>query len=60
MHIEVDDRGVTRNVAGKPANANVCFDPQTERFFNLVIQRIDFAESAAAGCMHFGTQACVT
>ena len=40
MHIEVDDRGVTRNVAGKPANASVCFDPQTERFFNLVIQRL--------------------
>ncbi len=40
MHIEVDDRGVTRNVPGKPANASVCFDPQTERFFSLVIQRL--------------------
>jgi purine nucleosidase len=40
MHIEVDDRGVTRNITGKPANASVCFDPQTERFFTLVIQRL--------------------
>ena len=40
MHIEVDDRGITRNVAGKTANASVCFDPQTDRFFNLVIQRL--------------------
>lgn len=40
MHIEVDDRGVTRNIANKPPNARVCLDPQTERFFDLVIDRL--------------------
>jgi len=40
MHIEVDEQGVTRNIPGKPANARVCFDPQIERFFELVTQRL--------------------
>ncbi len=40
MHIEVDDHGVTRNIANKPPNARVCLDPQTERFFDLIIGRL--------------------
>jgi len=40
MHIEVDDRGVTRNIPGTPPNALVCFDPQADRFFDFVIQRL--------------------
>jgi purine nucleosidase len=40
MHIEVDDNGVTRNIAGQPPNARVCFDPHVERFFDLFIQRL--------------------
>jgi inosine-uridine nucleoside N-ribohydrolase len=40
MHIEIDDKGVTRNIAGKPANAQVLLAPQTERFFDLIIARL--------------------
>jgi purine nucleosidase len=40
MHVQVDDTGVTKSDPSKPANARVCFDPQTERFFALVIQRL--------------------
>jgi purine nucleosidase len=40
MHIDVDEKGVTREVPGKPANAQVGFDPQQDKFFTFVIDRL--------------------
>lgn len=40
MHVEIDDAGVTRSDSTKPANVRVCFEPQTERFFDFVVQRL--------------------
>jgi purine nucleosidase len=39
MHIEVDDKGMTRTVAGQP-NANVCLDSDSDRFFHFYIPAI--------------------
>ncbi len=40
MHVDIDDAGVTRNDPAKSPNARVCFDPQIEKFFSFVIQRL--------------------
>lgn len=40
MHIEIDDRGVTKNTPGKPVNTEVCVDPQVQRFLDFIIQRL--------------------
>jgi inosine-uridine nucleoside N-ribohydrolase len=39
MHIEIDDKGFTRPVAGPP-NANVCLDSDSDRFFRFYIPAI--------------------
>jgi inosine-uridine nucleoside N-ribohydrolase len=39
MHIEVDDKGLTRPVDGPP-NANVCLDSDSDRFFRFYIPAI--------------------
>jgi inosine-uridine nucleoside N-ribohydrolase len=39
MHIEIDDKGFTRPVAGTP-NANVCLDSDSDRFFHFYIPAI--------------------
>ena len=39
MHIEVDDKGFTRSVAGAP-NANVCLSSDSDQFFHFYIPAI--------------------
>jgi inosine-uridine nucleoside N-ribohydrolase len=39
MHIEVDDRGYTRQGAGVP-NANVCLHSDSDRFFQFLLPRL--------------------
>jgi purine nucleosidase len=39
MRIEVDDKGFTRRVSGA-ANANVCLDSATDKFFDLFMSRV--------------------
>jgi purine nucleosidase len=39
LHIEVDDKGFTRITPGAP-NANVCLEPHTDAFFNLLMPRL--------------------
>lgn len=39
MHIEIDDQGFTRPVAGAP-NAGVCLDSDSDRFFHFYIPAI--------------------
>jgi purine nucleosidase len=39
LHIEVDDKGFTRITPGTP-NANVCLEPHTDAFFNLLMPRL--------------------
>lgn len=39
MHIEIDDKGYTRPVAGEP-NAQVCLDSDSDRFFHFYIPAI--------------------
>jgi purine nucleosidase len=39
MRVEVDDKGFTRKIDGKP-NANVCLSSNTEKFFDLFMPRI--------------------
>jgi inosine-uridine nucleoside N-ribohydrolase len=39
MHIEVDDKGYTRETPGKP-NANVCLKADSERFFATYFDRV--------------------
>ncbi len=39
MHIEVDDRGYTRPVAGSP-NADVCLHSDSDRFFQFLLPRL--------------------
>jgi purine nucleosidase len=39
LHIEVDRDGFTRVKSGAP-NAQVCLEPQTDRFFNLLMPRL--------------------
>lgn len=39
LHIEVDDKGFTRIQPSAP-NANVCLEPQTDTFFNLLMPRL--------------------
>ncbi len=39
MHIEIDDKGFTRPVAGTP-NAQVCLDSDSDRFFHFYIPAV--------------------
>ena len=39
LHIEVDDEGFTR-IAPGASNANVCLEPHTDAFFNLLMPRL--------------------
>jgi inosine-uridine nucleoside N-ribohydrolase len=39
MRVEVDDKGMTRRVAG-PANANVCLSSSAESFFDFYLPRV--------------------
>ena len=39
MRIEVDDKGYTRVIAGKP-NANVCLESDSDRFFHFYLPTI--------------------
>jgi purine nucleosidase len=39
LHIEVDDKGFTRAMPGEP-NAQVCLEPQADRFFKFMMPRL--------------------
>ncbi|MBI3951397.1 MAG: nucleoside hydrolase [Acidobacteria bacterium] len=40
MYIVIDDEGITRTVSDKSANALVCFQPQVDRFFQVLLSRL--------------------
>jgi len=51
MHLEIDDKGYTRSVAGPP-NAQVCLDSNQEAFFKMYMTRILSQKLAGQCCKH--------